>query len=548
MTKISSKLTAILLAVVLMLSLIPVFGVSAEENIITNEKQLVEAAQNGGEVTIDNLSISQSIKVEKDLIINLKDTNIYGYQSENVYETLFVISPGVTLTLNGSGYTNRINSSEAPFVFELQANSEKGANLITNNCDYSGRTFAVSTAGETDVKPTVTFNGGGAYTTNFVEGPANITISSGYFRTDVSAYATSGSYILEPRFEGESWQVIKLSESYSDIFKKFINDEGKFVINRYDPKEDGDYDAFGYEIYDLLNIGVYNGYFDFRQTEEEKAQNKALISYYDFYTGKSEYHLVEYVFNYDPAVYKDAQTVLSALPKNEDPESFGYKYQIIDLEFLDYLFDYKLGEDNLAKAVNYSGTVKKVIGDKPYSIYISAGMGGGNIYLHEIGGTGMLMRDGVVYGAQNMMASVACKMYVPGDTADTNAAKVSTLQTRLDKIYGKGKVTVKEANLLDTYLWYEFVECYNWISQEYKDPNFEAFKNGEYEGYYPALPDPESPDYEKEVSEFLENYFGIENATFETKAFQIEVNGICHPIEIEKEQQYNYSYRTRKGT
>ena len=177
-----------------------------------------------------------------------------------------------------------------------------------------------------------------------------------------------------------------------------------------------------------------------------------MISFYDFSTDKREYHLVEYVFNYDPEVYKDAQTVLAALPKNEDPESFGYKYKIIDLELMDYLFDYKLGEDNLTKAVNYSGTFKKIIGDKPYSIYLSFGNGDENVYLRDAFGTGTLMRDDVAYGTQTMIASAAYKMYVPGNTADTNVAKINALQTRLDKIYGKGKVTVKEATLLDTYL------------------------------------------------------------------------------------------------
>ena len=47
MRKISSKLTAIVLAAVLMLSLIPMFGVSAEANTITDEQQLAEEAQNG---------------------------------------------------------------------------------------------------------------------------------------------------------------------------------------------------------------------------------------------------------------------------------------------------------------------------------------------------------------------------------------------------------------------------------------------------------------------------------------------------------------------
>ena len=305
------------------------------------------------------------------------------------------------------------------------------------------------------------------------------------------------------------------------------------MFNRYDPKEDGDYDFYDSEIYDLLNIGVYNGYFDFRQTEEEKAENKALISYYDFYTGKSEYHLVEYVFNYDPEVYKDAQNVLATLPENDNPEDYGYKYKVIDLELLDYLFDQKLGEYNYPYAINYSGYFKKIMGDKPYSIYLCSGMGGGNIYLREAFGTGMLMRDGVVYGTQEMTSSVEYKMYVPGDTADTNTAKINALQKRLDGIYGKGKVTVKESTLLDIYLWDMFDSYYNLIAEEYKDPNFEAFKNGEYEGFYPALPDPESPDYEKEISEFLNEFFGIENATLETKAFQIEVNGVCHPILIE---------------
>ena len=190
MRKISSKLTAIVLAAVLMLSLIPMFGVSAEANTITDEQQLAEAAQNGGEVNISgDFPVSGSIIVEKDLTINLNDANIDELHGENPSEAMFVVASGVTLTLNGNGYTNRISSNASPTVFKLQANST----LITKNCDYNGRTLVLSTAGENDVKPTVTFNGGGAYTTNFVEGSANITVNSGYFRVDVSDYAADGT-------------------------------------------------------------------------------------------------------------------------------------------------------------------------------------------------------------------------------------------------------------------------------------------------------------------------------------------------------------------
>ena len=129
MRKISSKLTAILLAAVLMLSLIPVFGVSAEENVITNEKQLVEAAQNGGEVTVvGNFLISQTVEVRADLTINLNDAYVDELYGGNPSKAMFVVASGVTLTLNGSGNNVRIFPSISTNVFKLEAN----AKLITN--------------------------------------------------------------------------------------------------------------------------------------------------------------------------------------------------------------------------------------------------------------------------------------------------------------------------------------------------------------------------------------------------------------------------------
>lgn len=322
------------------------------------------------------------------------------------------------------------------------------------------------------------------------------------------------------------------TESYSDTFKRFINDDGKFVINRYDPAEDGDDFAFCEEVCDLLSMDLDSGSFSFTLTDVE---NQAIVSLYNDMGEKIEEHTVDYVFNYDPEVYKDAQAVLNALPKGEDSEESMYCYKIADLELLDYLFDYKLGEENIAKAVNYSGTFKSVLGNKPYSIYVFPRMGGNdaNVYIRETGGSGTIMHNGVAYGSKNMKAITEYKMYVPGDTANTSEAKISTLQTRLDKIYGKGKVTVKEITLLEAYLWQMFGIDYDMISEAYPNPNFQSYKNGEYLGLYPALPDPESPDYEKDVSQLLEDALGIENATFETKSFLIEVNGICHPILIE---------------
>ncbi len=453
------KILSVFLAVVLLLSVIPVFNASAENNIIYSGADLSSFAESGGTVELQGtFQIFQPITVKKDLTINIDDGMPYNGSFWDFstspepnavpFDTAFTIEPGVTLTINTTDAMDGFSFGGT--LFELQANETKAAKLVIGGQNSGAVIFKSTATG--NKKPQIIINNGRFASGTFLQGNADVVIHAGEFSFDPKQYVAEGSYSFN------SWEtnytVVKLNTTYSDEFKKNLDANGDFEIKRYHPSVNNDLDALfmdldamyyeeGYDFYNYYSFMNYN-----------INDDTALVCYSknNYATGEStnEYHLQKINFVYDPEVKKDADKMIAALPKGNNPDEGEFHwFKASDLELVNYWLS---GGTDATQFINFSGEFKKAFNYKNYTFKLDSRMGGGAPFDTSVGGIGLFMQNGIVYGSGNMGVEAKHILYVPSSTANTTAAKKAAAQNKLDDFIGKGKVTVKESNIWESIL------------------------------------------------------------------------------------------------
>ncbi len=151
MRKLNGKIISVLLALVLLLTILPISTIAAGALFIENEQELIDAASNGGEYTLTtSIDLDNPLAVSTDLTLNLN-----GYVISPKYDTtnftsdksLFEVS-GATLTLNGASDTGvgQVSYYTAGSPFKLTGVADKATTVIINSCDiYMGKYMEEST-------------------------------------------------------------------------------------------------------------------------------------------------------------------------------------------------------------------------------------------------------------------------------------------------------------------------------------------------------------------------------------------------------------------
>ncbi len=501
------KALSLVLAVLLIVSAIP-FAAAA------NEHPLVTAGKNGGTYTIASSEdyVANAV-IEKDLTINVTVNGSFAPAPNDVG---FIIKPGVTLTFKAEQNIGSFSFMPST-VFELQADAEKAAKLVID-AQVSGSVVFKSTADAQTKKPTIEIVGGIYTQGNLLEGIADLAIKGGVFNQDVSEYLPE-NYYLSNDYMG--YEVIELSKEYSDIFKKNIDTDGKFIIKRYDPDLDDDYDLFNMDIESMfyLMLGDSEDYY-YSFTNYDKEKKTALVQIRDNNTGKiTEAHLVDIKFVYDEAIKKDSQEIIKTLPVIDDFEDTAKWYNATDLELVNYWLS---GGTDATKFINFSGEFKKAFDYKNYFVYLDARMGGNMPLSTSIAGRGMITHNDTVYASANVGVNADHILYVPTETENSVTAKKSAVQKKLDDFLGKGKVVVKETTVKEAIYGSLWENLKKWILEEYPNATYEQFRNDELDGYSAWIPDPESPEYEMDM------YYvsGLNDVTIETSCFVAEIGGV----------------------
>lgn len=533
------KFLSVILAVVLLFSVIPVFNISADEAFITDAKSLKAAAQNGGEYTVSShFPVFETVEVKADLTLNLKAdiSFLQRYPETPDFTTCFKIS-GATLTINNMSddrhysvnysYNDYINEPGTGCLYNLVGVEGKNTKLVLN--DISGSTgnnspwklFECTTPAGA-VKPQIV---SGAYLDcepeNFLSGDCDLKITGGTTTIDPTPYLSSNHRAV---FDSYNYEIIELSSEYSDAFKKNLDADGNFIVKRYHPSLDNDYDAMFIDFDAMFSeygtdSDTYYMFRNYNKDNDSAIVARVVQNYTDIKGSRTvEYHEVNLKFVYDAEIKQEIDKMIEGLPQSESPEEEHYWYVASDVELVNYWLS---GGTDASMFVNFTSGFRKAFDYKNYSFKLDPRLGGGGTFETAVGGIGLFMQNGTVYGSGQIGAEARHILYVPSNTANTVEAKKAAVQKKLDDFIGKGKITVKEATVWESIL-YMF---WNWdkemVLEVYPNATFEQYKNAELEGMYPAYYEPGTPEYE----EAIQVDSGLEGVTGTTPCFVIEMNG-----------------------
>lgn len=527
---------ACLLAVAMLLSLVPMTAL-ATGDAVTDEAGLRAAIAEGGEITIGaDLIITDAITIDKDVVINLNGYSVslpagMGFSAE----AAFIVN-GADVAVNDG----RLGYAGSGSLFKLVAVADATTSLTVNGVSctahdnwnegvqvYPTSLFAVSAPAGT-VKPTISLFGG-AFTSAILDpeqgwgvptGPlvsgdaADLKIYGGSFSIDPQEYIVDGAVSFEQLWGGE-WQVLSEDAQMSEEFRSILNDEGKFVVNRYEPTGEEDlfylYDALMMHFWDEdegQSFTVYDATYDMEQ-------KTMYFSMLDPDTGAIlETHNVPLTFVYDPALKAEVDKLIDDLPdKVETPDGVEMHYFAVnDLELVNYWLTCSQEVDNINLLINYSDEFKKFIGYKNFRL--DARLGDGDFFYTATAGIAEFAYNGTVYGIKEFGARAEHILYVAEDATDAVAAA----QKRLDAYLGEGKVTLENCgtvlNMLE-HLCYE----YDW---EWHEQN----PNGTFEDYKASGCCPQINDVAAET--------GIESLLADDICVKTEINGVTYYMVIKK--------------
>lgn len=451
---------ACLLAVTMLLSLVPMAAFAADDAVI-DEAGLRAAVAEGGEITIGaDITIAEPITVDKDVTINFDNHKIALPAGMNyIAEAAFIVS-GAELTLNGTAsWSSGISYAGNGSLFKLVGVVGKETAVTVNGggytahdnwnqgiCEFPTALFIIESAADATL-PSVLLKGG-SFTCSregyFADGPlvsgdaSGLVITGGTYSADPQAYVDDSAMCFEQSWGGE-WQVLSEDEQMSEEFRSILNDEGKFVVNRYEPNGEEDlfylYDALMMHFWDEDEGQSFTVY-DATYNTEEKTMYFSML---DLDTGAIlETHNVPLTFAYDPALKAQVDKLIADLPEGEEVGGWvePYYFAVNDLELVNYWLTCSQEVDNINLLINYSDEFKKFIGYKNFRL--DARMGDGDFFYTATAGIAEFAYNGTAYGTKEFGARAEHILYVAEDATDAVAAA----QKRLDDYLGEGKVTL----------------------------------------------------------------------------------------------------------
>ncbi len=573
MKKIWKISVAALLAMVLLVSAMPALAVSTTPANVKSAEELVAALAAGHtNITVQGrISIYETIAITRDVTItaDIDPDNPWlgagisfsksGAPGAPSIEAGFVIAPTATLTIDTHDHLDQIGIDLVNgALFLLEADSASAAGLVINDgqlmahdetSQVSENCVMFKSAATTGTKtPTVVLKDGLFRNGSFSSGDIDFSIEAGEYSIDPTAYLATNAYALHHQDSAEdSYEVVQLATTFSDGFKKHMDADGNFVIKRYHPSLDGDYEQMLLEFDSMFEEYMPDGEVGYKFQDYDKQQDTALVCRsYSSYNGGStrEYHVMQLKFVYDATRKEDIDKVIEKVTKNpDDPWDFNW-YAVTDLELVNYWLADSKGEADGTAFLLFSSEFRKVFDNKNYGFYLSSRLGSGSPMETAEGGEGLFLHDGVVYGSTHIGAEAQHILYVPTETENTVAAKKAAVQKKLDGFLGAGAVTVEATTIGEAQLYLGLYELYYdpWnlelMDAEFPGHTFEKWMNGEYPGTWPAgFPHPGNAEDEA-WEEFYNPEYGYTSlpAGFATKddpCFTLTLNGKMYIFEVE---------------
>lgn len=504
MRKNFKRLISLILAVIMLVVAFPLISSAAGTVTVYTDEELRAALQNGGEIIVDGY-----FGPELDLgpYIVSKDTTIYmiysmtvmaHYRSDMPDMPVFKVE-GATLTLDTIGYGG-FDYYGYGSMFELVGNENAKTAVVVRSGNYNTYPFNDMTTGEcgsadsifniknsADASVDIAIYGGSfcnrdkQYLSDapvFSGDNHTAIVKGGIFYTDISDMLEEGYAAIN---QYNSYQVMPVVSAEGSSIDSLLNDEGKFVIKRFEPQED-ELDMMAFALDMLYNEGESEVYLTFYWDSYNFENRTVYASKTNEPWGEPiETYLLELEYVYDLAVKAQIDEIVDKIPQgelNEWEEYEPYYFEVSDLALLNYWqtwymaynpdFEEVMPNDNIDNLILYSEEFKQVIGYKNFGITIGAGDGGP--FFSEAFGDGEFKYGDIVYASKQMGARANSIFYVPEDTADEDI--LSTLQQRIDDYLGEGVVTVEENGLvIDKLLFWEYE------GMGYEEP-FEEWKAG----------------------------------------------------------------------
>ena len=472
------KLFAFALTLIMVLTLMPVGNVKAEETgvTVTTEKELRDAVANGGTIILggyitvggDMMNLTEDIlktplEIRKDTTIILGDYGLYyafamGNGQEQAY-SLFDVAD-CTLTIKANGFAGIIFNGPEGCVIKahnISGNTKVVVEGGSYNLSAAGSVFEVSSADgyTTDI---VINDGYFSKGSNPQTGADNeklfatdgkdstkITINGGDFtctKEEITPYLGADTEILAI---GDS-MVNVVSSIWSDEFSALAEDGTIYVpfLNKYDASSDWPQ----YEIQGMLDVylGSFSSNDGFYMSTFYDDPSTAIIYRHDNEGAMLEAHNVKIVYldSVDPTINAQVMKYIDELSALNE----GRTYLMKDMEVINfwvrgfdpYKYDYKMTRD----MPNFSGELKSWMGNSNISIGYYPGAGMDMELLNLAAGDSVFIHDGIYYGiCSNAWVQAQNIIYVPDGTGASDAELIAAAQARIDEYLGEsGKVVV----------------------------------------------------------------------------------------------------------
>lgn len=269
--------------------------------------------------------------------------------------------------------------------------------------------------------------------------------------TDINEDGTLCTIQMNESVENKDWTVIteqhrvkiEYDKTVSQNFKKYLNKNGKFVIDSIKPKHKNEWLGM-YEVL-FYNKGIEA---DIEFLEEDFSSCEIIVK---DNKGIPETHNVEFEYKYDEKVKEFVDTITKKIPQGET-----YLFKVKDMELVNYWLNSEEESDKqgIGNLDNYSGELKSFVDYKNLNLSIDHRLGADAEFFTLRGGIGLLQHKGTTYYINDLMGVIAHHiLYVPDSTGSSKEELLNAVQKRVDEYAGKGKVkiTVGEGSVLEYY-------------------------------------------------------------------------------------------------
>jgi len=300
------------------------------------------------------------------------------------------------------------------------------------------------------------------------------------FKADSINEILGENSVVEYEVYGEpsEWDVcynyVKVTEQFSDVFKKILKD-GVLELSALKPSNIDDSDFLltsavkqlikgtGYEV----QAYCYVEEFDENGDPIDYNPERVCIRIYkpEDYENTLEEHIVK--AKYLDITTETAKTVNSVLSKmkyyeNHSDITIANSYRVDDLYLINYLFASAKNEINTDQALNFSSELIKATNGANISFEFEARNGGANpeyLYRH-CSGQVIVYHDGEAYTSRNAGLTTSHVLYIPDTTADNDEAYIAAALKRIKDYMGEDtKIKITLGGKLDDIS--DTIETYN---------------------------------------------------------------------------------------